>query len=76
MGGAFLELEFYKVWFAVMEQCSYVTAGGIAYMWWWGYGGGQKPPKTPQNRVNVTRKCPENTPKKALDAYQNRVCAQ
>ena len=25
-------------------------------MWWWGYGGGQKPPKTPQNRVNVTRK--------------------
>ena len=36
MGGAFLELEFYKVWFAVMEQCSYVTGGGIVYMWWWG----------------------------------------
>jgi hypothetical protein len=59
-----------------MEQCSYVTAGGIVYMAWWGYGGGQKPPKTRQNRVKVTRKCPEYTPKKALDAYQNRVYAQ
>ena len=76
MGGAFLVLSYYKVWFAVMEQCSYVTGGGIANMWWWGYGGGRKPPKTRQNRVTLTRKHPEYTPKKALDAYQNRVYAQ
>ena len=55
-GGAFLELSYYKVCCAVMKQCSYVAGDGMTYLWWWGYGGGQEPPKTGQNRVKVTRK--------------------
>ena len=51
-----LELSYYKVCCAVMEQCSYLAAGVHGNLGWWGYGRGRKPPKTGQNRVKVTRK--------------------
>jgi len=41
-----------------------------------GVGGGQELPKTPQNRVKVTRKGREKGQRYGLDAYQIGVYAQ
>jgi hypothetical protein len=75
MGGAFLELSYYKVYLgffkvccAVMEHCSCLAVGPMVDLGWWGVGGVEIGRKTPKNRVNVTRKGVVNPDQKGVYA--------
>jgi hypothetical protein len=61
-----LELSYYKVCCAVMEQCSYLAAGVLGNLGWWGVGRGQKLPKKVKNtakKVKNTAKQGQSDPK-------------